>query len=152
MKQGVQATARAVSRLRGSDPSPYQSTWDLWWMKCHWNRFFSYHLNFSLSISFTSASQSFIFVSLTIHLSYCLHFKEKHGKRRQSEGGVIAGKTYSYFSACCGNWSYSWSFLTSALEESSCYIHACVALTSEKDSPVFTDCKAWRASEPVCRF
>jgi len=32
-----------------------------------------------------------------MHLSYCLHFKEKHGKERYPEGGVIEGKNVHLF-------------------------------------------------------
>jgi hypothetical protein len=42
-RRPLTAEARVRSRVR--------SMWDLWWTKWHWDRFFSQHFGFPLSIS-----------------------------------------------------------------------------------------------------
>jgi hypothetical protein len=45
-----------ASKLRGQGLFPNQSTWDLWWAKCQFERFSSKYLGFPLSVSFHQCS------------------------------------------------------------------------------------------------
>jgi hypothetical protein len=50
-----------------------QSTWNLWWIKCHWDRFFSKYFGLPPSVSF---QQCFIFFHLSLilyNLCICGH-------------------------------------------------------------------------------
>ena len=38
-----------ASHCRGTGSIPQQSTWDLWWIKWHWNRLFSEYFRFPMS-------------------------------------------------------------------------------------------------------